>query len=66
MGSMMRRRSTFVLTASILIAAEALINSLYSATPLQTLYKSVEGEALLVFPFGERRQIIGIFGKGSL
>jgi hypothetical protein len=42
-----------------------LINSLYSATPPQTLDKSVEGEALFVFPFGKSRKIIGVFGQGS-
>ncbi|HEV8645219.1 MAG TPA: hypothetical protein VGR01_06585 [Burkholderiales bacterium] len=42
-----------------------MINSLYSATPLQTLDKRVEGEALFVFPFGKGRKIIGVFGQGS-
>ncbi|MGH8744630.1 MAG: hypothetical protein ACREUY_10180, partial [Burkholderiales bacterium] len=51
--------------ASISFAAEALISSLYSATPFQALDERFERKTLVVLPFGEGRKVLSVLGEGG-
>jgi len=51
--------------ASISFAAEALIESLYSATPFQALDERVKGKALVALSFREGRKVFGILSEGD-
>jgi hypothetical protein len=59
-------RSRFDRIASISLAADGLIRSLYPATPPQILNEGLEGHAVLPCAFFEGRQVLSIFRQGEL
>lgn len=48
-----------------LFSSRTLDQQLYSATPFQALNERIEGEALLVLPFGKCGEIVRVLGQGS-
>src|SRR6266545_2260743 len=66
MPATMRLRSFFWSMASISLAADGLIRTLYLATPLQSLHELLEVQVRLPPPFLERGEILRVLRQRQL